>query len=320
MGLRLWAPTPAGDTSTVGITRRSHHDYTALALADAKGELTISVCLPALNEAETIGAIVKEIRSELVESVPLVDELFVIDDHCTDNTADVAVQAGATVILAANVHTQYPGPGKGQALWKSLHQTTGDLVVWCDADLDQFGAHFIVGLLGPLITEPRISFVKGAYLRPDPDGSGGGRVTELVARPLLANLFPDLASIGQPLSGEYAGRRTLLESLPFVSGYGVDLALLIDVADTAGPDAIAEVDLGERRHRNRPLKQLGPLATEVMRAALSRASITHSAGGSLRVSDEVVLHRPDHEAVEISQIDLPPVVSLGSYRSRRSTS
>ncbi len=275
-------------------------------LAEAKGEHTISVCLPARNEAATVGTIVDTIRAELMDAAPLVDEIIVVDDHSTDATAAVAGAAGARVIDARTTLTDARGPGKGQALWKSLHESSGDIVLWCDADIDHFGAHFITGLAGPLVTHPEISFVKGTYHRPLIDGDGGGRVTELVARPVLANLFPEVAAIGQPLSGEYGGRRRLLERLPFIDGYGVDIALLIDAAHVVGTHGIAEVDLGERRHRNRSLDELGPQATAVLRAALSRAGIAADV--------PVALRRPGLEPLLITQHELPPLIELTSYR------
>lgn len=288
---------------------RSSHDAHRLAdLLDAKADHTVSVCLPARNEAATVGTIVEIIRAELVDAAPLVDEIIVVDDHSTDATAAVAASAGATVVDARSTLTEASGPGKGQALWKSLHESSGDIVLWCDADIDHFGSHFITGLVGPLLTHPEISFVKGAYHRPLIDGDGGGRVTELVARPVLANLFPEVASIGQPLSGEYGGRRRLLERLPFVDGYGVDIALLIDAVHLAGSDGVAEVDLGERRHRNRSLDELGPQATAVLRAALSRAGLDTDA--------PVALRRPGREPLVLGHHELPPLVELTSYRRR----
>lgn len=249
-------------------------EWSAGKLAAAKGAATVSVCLPARNEVDTVGAIVETIRRELMDGVALVDELIVVDDHSTDGTAESAVAAGAKVFDAASVLPEFgEGHGKGEALWKSLHVSTGDLVVWCDSDIRHFGAHFVTGLLGPLLSDPQVQFTKGFYERPEHDGLGGGRVTELTARPLLRLLFPDLEAILQPLSGEYAGRRTLLEQMPFTVGYGVDLALLIDVARFAGVKAIAQVDLGIRHHRHQTLTELGPQAEAVMQVALSRAGV-----------------------------------------------
>ncbi len=290
--------------------RSTHRDHDAASLVAHKGDHSVSVCLPARNEATTVGTIVTTIREELVERVPLVDEIIVVDDHSSDDTAAVARTAGADVVDARTTLPEATGPGKGQALWKSLHESSGDIVLWCDADIDHFGSHFVTGLLAPLLLHPEVSFVKGTYARPLIGGDGGGRVTELVARPILANLFPELASIGQPLAGEYGGRRRLLERLPFVDDYGVDIALLVDVLRAVGVDGIAEVDLGERRHRNRTLDELGPQATAVLRAALGRAGLEG------RADHPVVLKRPGHEPLLLSQHELPPLVELDSYRRR----
>lgn len=234
----------------------------------AKGGATISVCLPARDEAATVGSIVSSIVSDLVSGVPLVDEVVVVDDASNDATARVAADAGARVVV--NPYS----PGKGQALRASLQATTTDLIVWVDADIVGFDPRFVTGLLGPLLTSPKVGFTKACYRR-DLDGQAGegGRVTELVARPLLALLFPHLAGFTQPLAGEYAGRRVLLEKLCLVPGYGVDLGLLIDVAELIGVDAMVQVDLDRRVHRNRPLAELAPQAQAVLAAALDRAGL-----------------------------------------------
>lgn len=307
MAAVLWERGRCDDTAPVRFHRSTHRDHGAGELARIKRDQTVSVCLPARDEAATVGAIVETIRTELVEAVPLVDELVVIDDHSLDDTAEAATAAGARVVDARRTLADVTGPGKGKALWKSLHETSGDIVLWCDADLDRFSSHFVTGLLGPLLKRADVSFVKATYERPQISGTGGGRVTELLARPVLANLFPELAGIGQPLAGEYGGRRRLLETLPFVDGYGVDLALLVDALRAVGGEGIAEVDLGERRHRNRPLDELGPQATAVLQAALDRAGV-HRA-------QPAVLRRPDHEPLVIAHRELPPLVELDSYRA-----
>ena len=267
----------------------------------------MSVCLPARNEEATVGSIVERIRRELVESVGLVDEILVVDDHSSDATAAVAAAAGARVVSAAEVLPEHGnGHGKGAALWRSLYESEGDIVVWCDADLLDFDTHFVLGLLGPLLTHSDVDFVKGFYERPSTDpGDRGGRVTELVARPLLALLFPHLTSIVQPLGGEYAGRRELLEQLPFVEGYGVDIALLIDIAARFGTDVIAQVDLGTRRHRNRPLDELSPQATAIMQTALRRAGRA--------VPTRSTLVRPGLEPLEVIESELPPLAAIPTY-------
>lgn len=288
-----------------------HHDFTADELLGHKGDHVVSVCLPARNEEATVGAIVETIHVHLVEQVPLVDEILVIDDHSDDETAARAAAAGATVVDAATVLPEVPGgPGKGRALWRSVHAARGDLIVWCDADVTNFGPQFVVGLLGPLLTDPTVEYVKGFYRRPlGTSGEGGGRVTELVARPLLSLLFPELAEFVQPLSGEYAGRRRVLEQVPFVAGYGVEVGLLIDLSRRYGLGALAQVDLGTRRHRNRPLRELGPQAMTVMQVVLRRSDPD-------LVGLSAVLAHPEWPSVRVDASELPPLASLAEYRRR----
>lgn len=293
--------------------RTFHHaEFDPFALAEHKRRhgTRVSVCLPARDEGGTVGRIVADVRRGLVDEIGLVDELLVLDDHSTDDTAAVAAAAGARVVQVDDVlPDQGPGAGKGEALWKSVAAATGDLVVWCDADITDFGTRFVVGLVGPLLLRPDIDFVKGFYDRPvDGSAHGGGRVTELMARPVIATMFPHLASVVQPLSGEYAGRRSLLERLPFVEGYGVDLGLLVDVAELRGTEAIAQVDLGTRRHRNRPLDELGPQALAVLQTALRRAGTGLGGPASLV--------RPDVEPVVVGAIERPPLVDVPSYVRR----
>jgi glucosyl-3-phosphoglycerate synthase len=270
----------------------------------------VSVCLPARDEAKTVGGIVETIRATLVDRLGLVDEVLVVDDHSADATAKVAAEAGARVVAVDAVLPELgPGEGKGEALWKSVAAAEGDLIVWCDADITDFGPRFVTGLLGPLLTRRDVDFVKGFYDRPvGLAPHGGGRVTELVARPTIALLHPHLASVVQPLAGEYAGRRSLLERLPFVQGYGVDLGLLVDIAELEGTEVLAQVDLGTRRHRNRTLDELGPQALAVLQTALRRAD--PAAGG------EATLVRPDLEPVVVGVGERPPLVDVPSYRER----
>ncbi len=293
------------------VIRTFHHDeFQAASLSERKAGRTLSVCIPARDEASTIGPIVESVRAALVEEVPLVDEILVVDDHSTDATARIATDAGATVVQAADVLPDHgEGHGKGEALWKSVFASSGDLIVWCDADITDFHPGYVTGLAGPLISRPDLAFVKGFYRRPVSDaGAGGGRVTELAARPVLSILFPALGAIVQPLSGEYAGRRDVLERLPFVVGYGVDLALLIDVVRLAGEHAVAQVDLGTRTHRNRSLEELGPQATAVLQAALTRAG--HE------IADVAVLVRPGLDPAYVEARQRPPLAGLPEYRER----
>ena len=294
-----------------------HGDFDATALADDKARHghVVSVCLPARDEAATVGPIVEELRTVLVDGCGLVDEVLVMDDHSTDDTARIAGEAGARVVGVDDVLPELgPGEGKGEALYKSVAAARGDLIAWCDADIRDFAPHFVVGLVGPLLTRSDISFVKGFYDRPVDgqglDGAhGGGRVTELMARPVIAALFPHLASIVQPLSGEYAARRSLLERLTFVQGYGVDLGLLVDIAEVEGTEAIAQVDLGLRRHRNRSLDELGPQALAVLQTALGRA-------GADPATAAATLVRPDLEPVEVRADERPALADVSGYRRR----
>jgi len=288
----------------------SHNDFDARRLAVRKEEagLTTSLCIPARDEAATIGRIVETARRRLAEAVPLLDEILVIDDHSVDGTAEVAAAAGAKVVHSADVLPDAgPGSGKGDAIWKSLSASKGDLVAWVDGDITDFGPRFVTGLLGPMLTSPSVQFVKGFYRRPGGGrASGGGRVTELVARPLIARLFPHLVGIVQPLAGEYAGRRTVLEALPIVCGWGVDLALVVDVVARHGLPALAQVDLGTRRHRHRPLDELSPQAMAILTTALRRAGIPE------REAAHLVLFDGDHRGhdVFVEVRERPPLGTL----------
>jgi glucosyl-3-phosphoglycerate synthase len=278
--------------------------------ADARP--TISVCLPARNEAATIGAIVTE-----AVQLDLVTEIVVLDDGSTDDTAAVAAAAGAQVVAEASILPEAgPGSGKGNAMWKSLHACHGDIICWVDADLRNFRGEYIRRLCTPLLEQPETMFVKAYFTRTfEGAPTGGGRVTELVARPLLSLLFPKLADIVQPLGGEYAARRSAMEVLPFVEGWGVELGLLVDVVERFGRDAVAQVDLDVREHRNRSLEDLGPQALAVLTIALRRASLLPEATASFV---EFLRALPDGtmqvEPVEVRE--RPPIVTVPAYRAR----
>jgi glucosyl-3-phosphoglycerate synthase len=251
-------------------------DWPLPRLLAAKGETRVSVVLPALDEAATVGRIVAGIKRDLVDRTALVDELVVVDSGSIDDTIGVARDAGAVVVRREDVLADLPvRPGKGEVLWRSLAATKGDVVVFIDSDLSDFSSTFVTGLLGPLLTDPSVQFVKATYDRSLRTGetvlpTGGGRVTELVARPLIALHWPELSGFVQPLGGEYAARRTLLESLPFAGGYGVELGLLVDTYRAVGLDAMAQVDLARRKHRNSDLHKLGRMAAEILQVAESR--------------------------------------------------
>lgn len=292
-----------GFRSRAPVVSRHYRDFPLRDLVAAKGDQVVSVCIPAHDEAATVGDVVAKVRRFLVDRLHLVDEVLVVDDHSSDGTGKAAADAGARVVPAADVLADVAGgPGKGEALWRSLHVCVGDIVIWCDADITDFGTRFVSGLLGPLLTDPDVAFTKGYYERPRTGELGGGRTTELTARPALAALFPHLSSIVQPLSGEFGGRRSLLERLPFVRGYGVDIGLLIDVAEAVGTDGIVQVDLGTRRHRHHDLDQLGPQALSVLQTVLDRAGV--------RAANPATLVRPGLPPLIRAFAELPPLALL----------
>lgn len=262
-------------------------DWTIAELVGAKTRTgrTISVVLPALDEAATIESVIDSITPLVGGSGGLVDELIVLDSGCTDDTAIRSIAAGARVVSREQAVPEVaPQPGKGEALWRSLAATSGDIVVFIDSDLIDPDPMFVPKLVGPLLTGDGVHLVRGFYRRPlkvngTEDADGGGRVTELVARPLLAALRPELRGVLQPLGGEYAASRELLMSVPFAPGYGVEIGLLIDTYDRLGLDAIGQVNLGVRAHRNRPLAELGVMSRQVVATLLSRCGIPDSGAG-----------------------------------------
>ena len=299
--------------------RTAHWDDWSLDdLLAAKGATRVSLVVPARNEAATVGDVVSRVREALVETVALLDEIVVVDSDSTDATYDVAVDAGAVVHRSAEIRPDLgTRPGKGEAMWKSLFVTTGDVLVFMDADLLDWDTHFVPGLLGPLLTDPGVALVKGFYERPMLDVEGGrldgaldgGRVTELVARPVIALDYPELAGLVQPLAGEWAVRRSLFETLWVPSGYAVELAALIDTLAARGPDAIAQVDLGRRSHAHQALLDLGAMATQILAAVHARQGRP--------VPEEVALRQYRSEAGSIVPVgravplgERPPAVSV----------
>lgn len=274
-------------------------------LVDAKAGRTVSVCIPCRDEAATVGPLVTSIRRALIERVPLVDQLLVIDDRSTDDTAGVASGAGASVVPIEKIHLDHgEGHGKGNVLWASLLASSGDFVVWLDGDITSFHPDWVVRLLAPLLDDDSVALVKAFAHRPQTMG-GGGRTTELVARPLMSLFFPEIAALQQPLAGEYAGRRSVLEQLPFVQGWGVEMALLIDVAQRFGADAIAQIDVGVREHRHRSLESLSVQAAEVMATILGRVP-----GGSLVPGASPYLQRADGSRLRLNLDERPAVATI----------
>jgi glucosyl-3-phosphoglycerate synthase len=276
-------------------------------LVRAKGSRTVSVVLPALNEEATVGGVVASVTPLLGT---LVDELVVIDSGSTDRTIEAAAAAGARVVRGADVLAELePLPGKGEVLWRSLAATSGDLLAFVDSDLIDPDPGFVPALLGPLLCEPDVHLVKAFYRRPIAGaGSGGGRVTELMARPLLSVLRPELSGVIQPLAGEYAGTRQLLESVPFAGGYGVEIGLLLDAHALVGLAGLAQVNLGVRAHRNRTLPELGLMSRQILSTALARCGFDVAAAELTQFLQVAGEWLPDTTSVPAA--DRPPMREL----------
>jgi len=282
--------------------------WSVMELLAAKGNRTVSVVLPALNEEETVADVVAAVRP-LVGS--LVDELVVLDSGSTDATRALADRAGARVITREQALPDVaPRPGKGEVLWRSLAATTGDVVVFLDSDLVETDPGFVTALLGPLLLDPVLALVKGFYRRPlrvegEQSETGGGRVTELMARPLLAALRPELAGVIQPLGGEYAATRELLESVPFAPGYGVEIGLLLDTYASRGLPGIAQVNLGVRKHRNRSLLELGVMSRQILGTVLRRCGFDDAGEGLTQFTQHD--HRWAGHQFDVALADRPPM-------------
>ncbi|MDQ1248529.1 MAG: Glucosyl-3-phosphoglycerate synthase [Actinomycetota bacterium] len=304
----------AGHTSTA-------HDWPVAQVAAAVRDcaLTVAVVLPALNEEATVGQIVATIVAELTGPDGFVTEVVVVDSGSTDATAKVAAEAGARVVVRQDVLTHIPPvPGKGESMWRGLAATTSDIVVFVDADLQSFSTDYIAGLVGPLAAKPDLQLVKAVYERPLVAGetvvpAGGGRVTELVARPLINRFWPELAAVVQPLAGEYAGRRGLLESLPFPCGYGVEIALMVDTYERFGLTAIAQVDLGVRVHRHHHEQGLGVMAAEILDTALRRVpGLADPAGNPTLTQFERTVGGYQPRSRALSTLERPPLRDVRS--------
>jgi glucosyl-3-phosphoglycerate synthase len=288
---------------------------------------TISVALPTLNEEKTVGKIISTIKRQLVNGNPLIDELIVVDSNSEDRTVEIVTDLGIPVFKHPDILPQHGSyAGKGEALWKSLQVTHGDIVVWIDSDITGFHPKFVYGLVGPLLTQPRVGFVKGFYRRPLKLGgqlltTGGGRVTELTARPLINLFFPQLSGLVQPLAGEMAGRREVLESIPFFTGYGVETGLLIDILEQFGLPSVAQADLEYRVHRNQTLLSLSKMAFAIVQVVVKRLG-DHDRlelKEELSPSMKLIHYSPTELFLEVKEIrehERPPIKSLPEYAGR----
>jgi nucleotide-binding universal stress UspA family protein len=309
-----------------------HHgefaDLRRLVQLKEKQGVTVSLVLPTLNEEETIGPIVRRAMREMMGRVPLIDEILVIDSLSSDQTRRIAESEGARVVQHPEVLERYGSfTGKGEALWKSVHETTGDIIVWADTDVRNWHPRMVYGTLGPLLHEPRLQYVKGYYQRPIVEAGvlkegGGGRVTELVARPLINLFFPELSGMIQPLSGEYAGRRALLEAIPFFTGYAVEIGHLIDAAERVGIEGLGQVDLERRVHRNQELEGLSRMSFVILQAVMKRLEERRKARLFAELGSTMKLPRSGRgrlslEVIELADQERPPMIRIPEYLERR---
>jgi glucosyl-3-phosphoglycerate synthase len=290
--------------------------------------LSISLALPTLNEEKTIGPILEVCVRDLMERYPLLDEVIVMDSNSSDNTRKIVESFGIPVYIHQEVLPQYGArPGKGEALWKSLYMTSGDIVIWTDTDIHDYHPRFVLGLLGPLLLRKALGFVKGFYRRPLKTRAGGlergkgGRVTELSARPLFNLFYPELTGIIQPLAGEYGGRREVLEQLTFTSGYGVETCMLIEVVKKFGLPSIAQVDMLERIHNNQALYDLSKMSFAILQTVISRIEKEH--GTKIledinRTMKLIKTHADEYtlQVEEVAERERPPIITLPEYREK----
>ena len=311
--------------------RTFHHsnfwDIKWLVEEKQRQDLSISLCLPVLNEEKTIGQEIVILKAELFDRYPLLDEIAVIDSGSTDKTCEIAASFGADVYVASEHLTeQGQQRGKGENLWKALYLLQGDIIVYVDADIRNIHPRFVYGLLGPLIQDPEVHYVKAFYDRPIAYSgvlrpTGGGRVTEILIRPLFSLFYPELAAILQPLSGEYAGRRSILEQIPFPVGYGVETAMLIDIYRRLGLFAFAQTDLDQRVHRNQETIALGRMAFGVLRTFMSRLAREQM----VQFQDELPSIMRQFEVGEggyrqiehlIAEVERQPMIEVDAYRQK----
>jgi len=309
-----------------------HHssfwDLQKMVAAKEEQGLKISLCLPTLNEADTIGKEVVLFRSELMNRYPLLDELAVIDSGSADRTREIAASFGADVYLSAEILPERGFKrGKGENLWKAIYQLSGDVIVYVDADIKNVHPRFVYGLIAPLIYRPEIKYVKAFYDRPlalekgVSRPSGGGRVTEILVRPLFSLFVPELSAMMQPLSGEYAVRREVLEQIPFPIGYGVETSHLLDVYQLYGLEAFGQTDLDQRVHRNQPTRELGKMSFGILQTFLKRMrnlGITGELPELNTILRQVQSRDESYELVEhdIVEAERPPMGTIPAYREK----
>jgi nucleotide-binding universal stress UspA family protein len=333
----LARPAPPGRTLSTVVDKwfaentydsREFEDLRELVRLKERQQVTISLGLPALDEEQTVGAVIRAIKQELMERVQLLDEIVLIDSQSADRTREIARGLGIPVAIHQEILPQYGSfAGKGEALWKSLHVLCGDLVAWIDTDIKNIHPRFVYGILGPLLKDERVKYVKGFYRRPirvghQVLGTGGGRVTELTARPLLNLFYPELSGIIQPLSGEYAARREVIEQVPFFTGYGVETGLLIDLLDRFGLQSIGQVDLHRRVHRNQHLPSLSKMAFTITAVTLQRLEQQGRLylASELNRSMKLIQHDRERFHIEIKaleDVERPPMATVPEYLERR---